>query len=123
MRVLVADDESLAWTLIEEPLCREGHVVRVAQNGRDALIVFHGDPDRWDLLIAAVHLPVMPGDALAQACRALKPALPVVLLAGHWDRADHLTDNLTHVLAKPFTEFELLRTVAAIVVDMASGST
>jgi len=112
-RVLIAEDEEGVRELARRILAREGYDVVVAADGGQALAV-HGELDPApDLLLSDVVMPGMSGKELAEALRAVRPALPVVFMSGY--TADvmvgygHAGDELVH---KPFDAATLLAAVA-----------
>ena len=80
--VLVVDDDHDTVDTMREILEEEGHVVRCAHNGRDALAVALRDPP--DLVLLDLNMPEMDGRAFLDAVRG-HPTLAdvvVVVLSG-----------------------------------------
>lgn len=71
-RVLVADDELPTRELLRAILEGASHEVHTAENGAEALELLRRE--RFDLLIADVHMPVLGGVDTLKALRA-DPAL------------------------------------------------
>ena len=71
-RILIADDEPNIVVSLEYLMKREGHVVSVARDGREALAAIRRD--RPDLVLLDVMMPAMSGFDVCQAVRA-DPAL------------------------------------------------
>ena len=75
--ILVVDDELGMRQFLTHLLQREGHVVRVAENGRDALTHIRGEAP--DLIISDIRMPDMDGVALLRAARELVPDVEVIM--------------------------------------------
>lgn len=83
LRILVVDDEADVRQFMTIFLTAEGHRVVAGVNGEDALKKFQ--EGAFDLVITDKVMPVMSGDKLAVAIKALAPAMPVILLTGMGD--------------------------------------
>ncbi len=79
-RILVVDDDDLVRRLIRETLLREGHEVRLAASGREALRLLAAE--RFDLLLTDVIMPDTDGLELIPKALAAVPGLPVVAMSG-----------------------------------------
>jgi PAS domain S-box-containing protein len=103
-KVLVVEDEDNVRSLIVETLERFGCRVLQAGDGPAGLdIMQSGQP--IDLLITDVGLPGLNGRQLAEACQAVRPGLPVLLITGY---AGNALEDLPHghgmaILRKPFS--------------------
>ncbi|MBP0492522.1 PAS domain S-box protein [Roseomonas indoligenes] len=103
--VLVVDDEATVRMLVAEVLEEFGYAAVEAADGFSGLKVLQSDL-RIDLLITDVGLPGgMNGRQLADAARALRPALKVLFITGYAENAALGNGRLEpgmHVLTKPF---------------------
>jgi CheY-like chemotaxis protein len=107
---LVVDDDSLVLTstcLLLEDL---GHRVISATSGVQALEQFNSDKT-IDLVITDMAMPQMTGAELADAIRALKPQIPIVLATGYAERLEGFAASLPR-LSKPFTQLNLVEIIA-----------
>jgi PAS domain S-box-containing protein len=109
LRVLVVDDEASVRLLLSRLLMRDGHIVREASGGREALNLLRTYP--FDLLITDLGMPEVSGHLVAQCARDTQPSVPIILSTG-WGETispDQLrTLGATALLAKPFTYDDLL---------------
>jgi PAS domain S-box-containing protein len=80
LRILVADDNVDAATMLSAVLDARGHRVMLAHDGRAALAL--AEANSFDLLILDVGMPGLSGYELARAIRKL-PHLDGALLAAH----------------------------------------
>ncbi len=75
LMVLVAEDNKLNSEILTTILSEEGHMVRTAENGREALDIFSASPPgTFDVILMDSQMPVMDGFSSARAIRALDRA-------------------------------------------------
>jgi len=103
-RILYVDDDQPMVELVEHSLRRQGHKVTGYTDPVAALAVFRAEPSAFDLAMADLSMPAMPGLALARELKAIRPDLPVVLVSGcveseDAERARRL--GVARVLEKP----------------------
>lgn len=116
-QVLVAEDDAPVRAIIVRALRRAGYRVLAAQNGADALAMVTEMRAKPDLLITDVVMPGMDGRTLVEAARRQQPALRVLYLSGYTHdiiTAKGVSELGIELLAKPFTERELLGRVRVI---------
>jgi two-component system, cell cycle response regulator CpdR len=105
-RILVADDEEGLRSLVARALSLDGHEVKTANDGAEALDLLGREPDPFDLLLTDIRMPVMDGIALALAAARDHPGLAIVLMTGYADqreRACGLDALINDVVTKPFS--------------------
>jgi CheY-like chemotaxis protein len=105
-RILIAEDEEALCALCARGLTTDGHDVRTASNGADALDILTSDAGRFDLVLTDIRMPIMDGIALALATARDFPDLTILLMTGYADQREraHGLDALIHdVITKPFT--------------------
>ena len=83
MRILVVDDEETIRMALGELLRSEGHAVREATEGGEALAALEGAPA--DLVLADLRMPGMDGMRLLEAVRSGFPDTLVVLITAQGD--------------------------------------
>jgi CheY-like chemotaxis protein len=103
-RILVVDDENFVCDSISKILASDGHQVVKAFSAEEAMAAFRaGD---FDIVITDYEMPVMKGDKLAAAMKALRPAQPIILITAYAESL-RLKGNfplgVDLVLPKPFT--------------------
>ncbi|MFM7314724.1 MAG: response regulator, partial [Cyanobium sp.] len=107
LRILIADDEANILRILETRLTMQGHEVRVARDGAEALQVFRGfDPE---LVVLDVMMPELDGFAVLERIRA-QSEVPVILLTALGDVADRITGlqlGADDYMVKPFSPKEL----------------
>ena len=113
-RILIAEDEELLCALSARALATDGHEVKTAGDGREALDLIVREEGRFDLLLTDIRMPIMDGIALALATARDYPDLTILLMTGYADqreRAQGLDAIIHDVLAKPFSVAALRDTV------------
>jgi DNA-binding response OmpR family regulator len=114
MRILLVEDERGIADFVERALRAQGHAVEVAADGVDGgQRAVGGD---LDLVILDVMLPGRSGLEILEEVRAVKPALPVIMLTARAEVADKvagLDAGATDYITKPFSVEELLARVRA----------
>jgi two-component system, NtrC family, response regulator PilR len=76
--LLVVDDELGMRQFLTHLLQREGHTVRVAENGQVAMSLLKQEPA--DLMLSDVRMPDMTGIELLRAARESHPQLEVIMM-------------------------------------------
>jgi two-component system response regulator PilR (NtrC family) len=77
-KLLIVDDELGMRQFLTHLLQREGHIVRVAGNGNEAMALLREEPA--DVLLSDVRMPDMGGIDLLKAARALLPNIEVIMM-------------------------------------------
>ena len=114
-KVLVAEDNALNFELISAVLERDGHGVRWARDGREAVNAAAADCP--DLMILDLHLPELSGLDVLRRVRADPKTneLPVLVLTADamaGTREEAIGEGATDIMTKPF-ELKALRTTIA----------
>src|SRR5437773_11359569 len=77
-KLLIVDDELSMRQFLTHLFQRDGHSIRVAENGRKAMAILREQPA--DVIISDVKMPDMGGIGLLLAPRALQPDVEVILM-------------------------------------------
>ena len=104
--VLVADDEDLVRDVAETMLRQIGFEVVAVQDGREAVEAFAADPDRFDLVLLDLTMPIMTGAEALQAIRQVRRTSPVLIMSGYNEQdtpPSAAGDQPTGFLHKPFS--------------------
>lgn len=107
-RVLLVDDEQLIRKLLARALSGPDFEVLEASGGPAALELFASE--HFDLVITDVQMPEMTGIELTRRLKQQVPTLPVVLISGVFELAEHEQPadfGAIAVLCKPFPVEEL----------------
>lgn len=112
-RVLVVEDEANLRAAVGYALGKDGHEVRFAGSGDEALAAFL--QEQPDLVLLDVMLPVLDGFAVLRRIR-LSSSVPVLMLTARADEVDTVVGlelGADDYIAKPFRMRELLARVNA----------
>jgi two-component system cell cycle response regulator CpdR len=80
-RVLVVDDETVICETITRVLALDHHEVETVTSGQGALLAFQRS--KFDLVIVDYQMPVMKGDKVAAAIKALAPQQPIIMMTAY----------------------------------------
>src|SRR5438132_12303479 len=107
--ILVVDDELSMRQFLTHLFQREGHTVRVAENGRLAMALLREQPA--DVVISDVKMPDMGGIELLQAARELNSNIEVIMMTAFANEAtahEAFLEGAFDFVHKPFDN-ELLK--------------
>lgn len=109
--ILVVDDERMVREVTATMLQQAGYSVTTAANGDEALAVLGRTAEPIDMLVVDFAMAGMNGIEVAHEARALRPALPILLVTGYPDLGAlrELADD--EILRKPFRDGELVERV------------
>jgi PAS domain S-box-containing protein len=114
-RILVADDNQDSAVAISLILELQGHEVRVATDGVDALAV--ADAFNPEVVVLDLGMPQLSGYDVARRLRSETPGIALIALTG-WgqqeDRARSKEAGFDAHLVKPLGRAELFETIAAL---------
>jgi signal transduction histidine kinase/ActR/RegA family two-component response regulator len=123
--ILLLEDDSIVRRVSRDLLNRLGYSVTEAASGRAGIALGSDDTRHFDLLICDVILGDLSGPSVAEALRALRPAMRVLYTSGYTDDAIVRTGVLEEgkpFLAKPFTPLQLARKVREVLEDREAGA-
>lgn len=108
-RILVAEDQSVNWMLVERLLANRGHTAANAINGRQALEML--EAESYDLVLMDCQMPLLDGYATTRALRRhesdrSEPRTPVVAMTANAMEGDRdlcIAAGMDDYLAKPIT--------------------
>ena len=115
MRILVVEDDREVGAYLKKGLTESGHVVAVAEAGREGLE--RAVDESFDALVIDRMLPGLDGLAIVAALRAAKNQTPIVVLSALGDVDDRvvgLRAGCDDYLPKPFALSELLARLDAV---------
>lgn len=108
MNLLIAEDDKALGVFLRRGLEADGHRVRLACDGAEAMQAFR--EEQPDLTILDLNLPMMDGEEVLCAVRTMDDDLPVLVLTARQEVEtrvrclDHGADDL---MVKPFSLSEL----------------
>jgi DNA-binding response OmpR family regulator len=108
MKLLLAEDDRALAMFLTRGLEADGHRVRCAADGSEAVRAF--GEDRPDLTILDLSLPVLDGEEVLRAVRYVDQELPILILTGRLEveaRIRCLDLGADDLMLKPFSLHEL----------------
>jgi len=116
MKILLAEDDPLIGTSVEQALHMEGYAVDWVKDGRDAELAL--DTGVYALLLLDLGLPRQDGLTLLKKQRQKKDMIPVLIVTARdavSDRVAGLNLGADDYLVKPFDLHELIARVRALI--------
>lgn len=119
LNILVAEDNDINALLTRTLLERDGHAVRIARNGQEALDALDDEGAPFDIVLMDLHMPGMDGFEATRRIRALadeRSSVPIIALTANAmadDRQTCLTAGMDDYLSKPVAPDALARMLAA----------
>jgi len=109
-RILFGDDERSLGLLASRMLFSLGYRVTTCEHPVEALNLFKGDPQAFDLIITDLTMPKMTGTRLAQQLLKIRPGVPILLCTGY---GEEITQSEIHALGirelllKPILKYDM----------------
>jgi two-component system, NtrC family, response regulator PilR len=111
--ILIVDDELSMRQFLTHLFQRDGHAIRVAENGRQAMALLREQPA--DVVISDVRMPDMGGIELLRAARELQHDIEVVVMTAfdkHETGREAYLSGAFAFIEKPFDNEELKEIVS-----------
>jgi DNA-binding NtrC family response regulator len=105
VKILLVEDEPPLLQLIEKYLQRLGFEVETHLKSFDALRNFEAEPNGYDMVIADLGMPDLPGDTLLTRMLEIRPDLRILVCSGSPFFIENLPPSLQRQVAflqKPF---------------------
>src|ERR1700733_9542660 len=123
-RILVAEDEEALCAMCARALTMDGHEVKTAADGSEALDMLMREEGGFDLLLTDVRMPIMDGIALALTAARDFPDMTILLMTGfaaQRERASGLNAIVHDVITKPFSVADIRTAVADALAARKAG--
>ena len=112
--ILVVDDEEKIRSLIRKYAEFEGHTVREATNGMEAITTCR--EERFDIIIMDIMMPMLDGFSACAEIRKFSET-PIIMLSARGEEYDKINGfriGIDDYVVKPFSPKELMLRVEAI---------
>ncbi|MBN1625589.1 MAG: PAS domain S-box protein [Deltaproteobacteria bacterium] len=112
--ILFVDDEPVLSEVGVQIFERLGYQVTPRISSVEALELFRSQPERFDLVITDMTMPIMTGEALAAEIMKVRPDIPVILCTGfshHINKQKAAQLGIRAFIMKPF----VIRDIAAAI--------
>ena len=117
--VLVVDDERVIRRALQRVLERDGHVVTLAECGKEAIDLYTQHWQDLDVVVLDVMMPDADGREVLRRMREVNPGVRAILSSGFPAESDpSLTVAGTWLLQKPYTPDQ----VRAALADALGGA-
>jgi len=116
-RILLVEDEVSLIQLLEKYLSRLGYEVEAYAVSKDALQRFESAPQSYDLVIADLGMPDIPGDRLLMRLLEIRPDLRILICSGSpffLSSLPKAVEKQVAFLQKPFVPKMLAEMVATL---------
>ncbi|MDM8521865.1 response regulator [Desulfococcaceae bacterium HSG8] len=116
--ILLVDDEEVIVAVEKEMLEALGYLVTATDKADEALTIFEGSPERFDLVITDMTMPKMTGVRLAEKLKELNPGIRIVICSGYNEtisRESSREHGVEGYIQKPVIMDELAETVRNII--------
>jgi CheY-like chemotaxis protein/HPt (histidine-containing phosphotransfer) domain-containing protein len=126
-RILLAEDNAAAQLITRKRLENQGHEVRVAGNGFEALQILQ--EDRFDLILMDVEMPGMNGLEATRVIRKMEadsgehiPIIAITAYAMKEDREQCLEAGMDNYISKPVNYQELYHEIKSLLHPEQEGA-
>ena len=116
-RILLVDDEDAIIEMGQSMLRRLGYRVNAVSDGVQALKMFRGEPNAFDLIITDHTMPRMTGAELARELMGVRPDVPVILCTGYSEAVSRETAKgigIREIVMKPISRSDLADTIRRV---------
>ena len=83
MDILVIDDNAQVRKMLSSYLIKNGHVVEMANDGKQGWDMIERVNGQYDLIFADIKMPVMNGLELLEKIHAKQLDIPVIIMTGY----------------------------------------
>jgi|GEM_PF-5779908 len=122
--IFVIDDENVMRNIFSKMLSQCGYRVVTAEDGESAIAAFTEEHASIDLVILDISMPRMSGDQVFARFKEIDSSVPILLTSG-FDQDRRVkrieVSSTAGFLHKPFSIYELSKTVHNIFVDLNKG--
>ena len=115
--IMIVDDEQALVNLTEELVAQLGYEPVGYGSSTAALQAFRAAPRRFDAIVTDEAMPDLGGTEFARRIRAVRPAIPIVLMSGHAVARlvnDAAEAGISEVLRKPLHGRDLAESLARV---------
>jgi len=120
LRILVVEDNEINQMVAREILEAEGAEIEIAANGEEGVKAIEAAPDRHDIILMDIHMPVMDGFEATSRILAAHPKMRIVAMTANAATKDFAETTAAGMLAhigKPFDVGQLVETILRVIRD------
>ncbi|MCK5541825.1 MAG: cache domain-containing protein [Desulfobacterales bacterium] len=115
--ILFIDDEKQIAIMTKQFLERLGYNVTSHTDSQKALNAFKKEPDKFDIVITDMTMPIMTGTELATKLFKIKPDVKIILCSGYSELIDKKTAQsmgIKEYITKPITQKKIAETIRTV---------
>ncbi len=122
--ILLVDDEPFLLELLKKLFESLGYKATARTSSVEALELFKSEPEKFDLVITDMTMPIMTGETLAQKIMAIRADIPIILCTGFNER---ITEDIVKrtgirkLVFKPIIKRDIAE-IVRVVLDEYKGS-
>ncbi len=112
LRILVVDDEEVICNILDKFLSKKGHLVRIVDNGREAIMLTKIDD--YDLVLCDMAMPDVFGYDVIRALNKLEKRPKIGIITGWGEKLKSIDDEglkVDFIIKKPFDLSELAKNI------------
>lgn len=120
IRILVVEDNEINQMVAREILEAEGAEIEIAANGEEGVMAIEAAPERHDIILMDIHMPVMDGFEATSRILAAHPTVRIVAMTANAATKDFAETTAAGMLAhigKPFDVGQLVETILRVIRD------
>ncbi len=109
MNILIAEDNVTNQTLLKYFLMKAGYSYRFANDGSEALQLFHDD--EYDLVLMDMEMPVMDGIEATRRIRTVDNQVPIIAISAYVEEnivRKSYEAGVNEYLTKPYKRQDIL---------------
>ena len=114
-KLLIVDDEEKIRDFIKKYAIFEGHSIKEASNGMEALDICKNE--KFDLIILDIMMPELDGFSTCKEIKKIDENIPIIMLSARGEEYDKIHGfelGIDDYVVKPFSPKELMMRIDAI---------
>ncbi len=115
--ILFVDDEASIVKLATRVLERMGYTITGKTSCTEALELFKNKPDKFDLVITDMAMPIMTGTELTKNLLKIRPDIPIIMCSGFSEKVDFemaKSIGIKEYIKKPILTDELISKIREV---------
>jgi DNA-binding response OmpR family regulator len=124
-KVLIAEDEAAIREIIAITLKRAGYEVTEACDGEEALLLYTGHENEFDVVLLDIMMPNIDGLEVCKRLRKISSTVGIIMLTAktqEMDKVSGLLMGADDYITKPFSPSELMARVDSVYRRVAMNS-
>ncbi|MEA3289750.1 MAG: transporter substrate-binding domain-containing protein [Campylobacterota bacterium] len=81
--ILLVEDNKINQEIVVGLLENSKIIIDIANNGKEAVEIFNNNPNKYDLILMDIQMPVMGGIEASQLIKRINPKTPIVALSAN----------------------------------------